>query len=309
MATWSLRERAVWSLPPTGPTRSVRRRSTAMWMSTSSGANGNVPPASSAATWSSPLRSGVALVLGDDPRRREHRRVRARLRDVMRPEPAVVADRGVELAEDRVVRLREARHGSSIMATLRSNLRALALQQHAPQELAGHRPRELVDRLDGDQLLVRRDALLDVLVELAGVARAADHDPRLGALAGALVGHAGHAGVGDRRVAREHGLELGGRDLEAADLDQLLEPAGERDVAVRVDLGEVAGVEPAVGVDGRRGGGRIAEVAVEDRRAANPQLARRRPAPRLRGSAARRCRRGGGPDRRSRGRTRAGRPR
>ena len=36
VATWSLRERAVCSLPPTGPTSSVSRRSIAMWMSSSS---------------------------------------------------------------------------------------------------------------------------------------------------------------------------------------------------------------------------------------------------------------------------------
>ena len=45
VATWSLRERAVWSLPPTGPAISVRRRSTAMWMSSSSSRNGKRPVA------------------------------------------------------------------------------------------------------------------------------------------------------------------------------------------------------------------------------------------------------------------------
>ena len=42
VATWSLRERAVCSLPPTGPTISVSRRSIAMWMSSSSSRNGKV---------------------------------------------------------------------------------------------------------------------------------------------------------------------------------------------------------------------------------------------------------------------------
>ena len=36
VATWSFRERAVWSFPPTGPMISVSRRSIAMWMSSSS---------------------------------------------------------------------------------------------------------------------------------------------------------------------------------------------------------------------------------------------------------------------------------
>ena len=37
-ATWSLRLRPVWSLPPSGPISSVSRRSIAMWMSSSAGA-------------------------------------------------------------------------------------------------------------------------------------------------------------------------------------------------------------------------------------------------------------------------------
>ena len=57
VATWSLRERAVCSLPPTGPTISVRRRSIAMWMSSSGRRNGNSPPSSSSATRSSPPSS------------------------------------------------------------------------------------------------------------------------------------------------------------------------------------------------------------------------------------------------------------
>ncbi len=54
MATWSFRERAVWSLPPSGPMISVRRRSTAMWMSSSSSAKRNSSLSSSAAIWSRP---------------------------------------------------------------------------------------------------------------------------------------------------------------------------------------------------------------------------------------------------------------
>ena len=52
----------------------------------------------------------VAIGLGDDPGRREHLRVRARLLDVVGAEAPVVADRGVELREDPVGRLGEARH-------------------------------------------------------------------------------------------------------------------------------------------------------------------------------------------------------
>src|SRR4051794_1748655 len=55
VATWSLRERAVWSFPPSGPISSVRRRSIAMWMSSSSSRNSKSLPSSSAATLSRPF--------------------------------------------------------------------------------------------------------------------------------------------------------------------------------------------------------------------------------------------------------------
>mmetsp|Transcript_23554 Transcript_23554/g.63391 ORF Transcript_23554/g.63391 Transcript_23554/m.63391 type:complete len:210 (+) Transcript_23554:1024-1653(+) len=54
VATWSLRERPVWSLPPFGPMSSVRRRSFAVWISSSPGLSSNVPAAHSARTCSSP---------------------------------------------------------------------------------------------------------------------------------------------------------------------------------------------------------------------------------------------------------------
>src|SRR5215217_4148865 len=54
VATWSLRLRPVWSLPPAGPTSSVRRRSTALWTSSSPSVNSNRPASSSRATWARP---------------------------------------------------------------------------------------------------------------------------------------------------------------------------------------------------------------------------------------------------------------
>src|SRR4051794_36384375 len=63
VATWSLRERAVCSRPPTGPTISVSRRSTAMWMSSSSSRNRNSPASSSSATRSSPPSSASRSVV------------------------------------------------------------------------------------------------------------------------------------------------------------------------------------------------------------------------------------------------------
>src|SRR5215208_971511 len=54
VATWSLRLRPVWSLPPAGPTSSVRRRSTALWTSSSPSEKANRPASSSPATWPRP---------------------------------------------------------------------------------------------------------------------------------------------------------------------------------------------------------------------------------------------------------------
>ena len=56
VATWSLRLRPVWSLAPASPASSVTRRSIAVWMSSSVGANTNVPSASSTPTVSSAAR-------------------------------------------------------------------------------------------------------------------------------------------------------------------------------------------------------------------------------------------------------------
>ena len=59
VATWSFRERAVCSLPPTGPAISVSRRSIAMWMSSSPSATTNVSASISSRTASSPFSSSV----------------------------------------------------------------------------------------------------------------------------------------------------------------------------------------------------------------------------------------------------------
>jgi len=60
VATWSLRERAVWSLPPTGPSSSVSRRSIAIWMSSSS-------------TWTSNVSSSISFRTAASPRSSETR--------------------------------------------------------------------------------------------------------------------------------------------------------------------------------------------------------------------------------------------
>ena len=77
------------------------------------------------------------------------------------------------------------------------------------------------------------------------VERRAD-DERHGHFAGARVGAAGDGRVGDERVREQERLELGRRDLERVDLDQFLDAVDDEQVAVGVDAGEVAGLQPAV---------------------------------------------------------------
>ena len=56
VATWSLRDRAVWSRPAASPISASRRASTFMWTSSSAGSKRNSPASTSAATRSSPSR-------------------------------------------------------------------------------------------------------------------------------------------------------------------------------------------------------------------------------------------------------------
>jgi hypothetical protein len=55
----------------------------------------------------------VAVLRGDDALRREHPRVGARLRHVVRPQPPVEAQRRVQAREDGVLGLGEAGHGGA----------------------------------------------------------------------------------------------------------------------------------------------------------------------------------------------------
>mmetsp|Transcript_10554 Transcript_10554/g.24807 ORF Transcript_10554/g.24807 Transcript_10554/m.24807 type:complete len:218 (-) Transcript_10554:159-812(-) len=59
VTTWSFRLRPVWTLPPAAPMSSVRRRSLAVWMSSSPSQTTKVPAAHSARMLSSPLRIDV----------------------------------------------------------------------------------------------------------------------------------------------------------------------------------------------------------------------------------------------------------
>src|SRR5262249_22666188 len=91
---------------------------------------------------------------------------------------------------------------------------------------------------------------------------------------GGAPGAGGH-GVRDQRAAGQHGaFDAGGGDVLAArGDDDLFLAAGDRHVPVRVDAGQVAGVQPAAGVDGAGGAGRVVVVAAHHGRAAEQQFA------------------------------------
>ena len=60
VATWSLRERAVWSRPAAAPIFSCSRRSMFMWMSSSSGRHGKLPDSISSRISPSPATMASA---------------------------------------------------------------------------------------------------------------------------------------------------------------------------------------------------------------------------------------------------------
>ena len=137
VATWSLRERPVWSLPPTGPTISVSRRSTAMWMSSSSSRKSNSPASSSAATASRPRSSSASSSASSTPARSSPAACTREPCDVLAPEPAVEADRGVDPREQRVLRLVEARHGGQLALKIRATV-TRALEQRVADQPGDH---------------------------------------------------------------------------------------------------------------------------------------------------------------------------
>ena len=69
-------------------------------------------------------------------------------------------------------------------------------------------------------------------------------------LAPGLVGEPNHGDLGHACVLQQDVLYLGGKVVLPATDDHLLYPAGDRDVAARIHAPEVAGMQPAVGVDG-----------------------------------------------------------
>src|SRR6185503_13044371 len=73
-------------------------------------------------------------------------------------------------------------------------------------------------------------------------------DPRLQPLTLLRIGQANHTRFGDRGMRGEYFLNLARPHLEAARLDQLFLAIDDEDVAVAIEIAEIAGVEGALTV-------------------------------------------------------------
>ena len=118
------------------------------------------------------------------------------------------------------------------------------------------------------------------------------HDEQTRHFAERGVPHADHRAVGDLRMPEDDFLDLGRRDVLAAADDQFLDASGDRQIAGRVRLREIAGVVPAL-AQRRRGFGRLVVIALHQVRPAHDQFALVAEAERLPATTDRRCARQG----------------
>ena len=110
----------------------------------------------------------------------------------------------------------------------------LLLDKKPAQDLARGRLGDLVNELDTTDPLVRRNPLGQPASQLVGGCAAAKDNECLRHLAGYLV-RAPHDGcITNRWMGQQNTLQLGGGDLEALVLDQLLDPARDPEPAVPV---------------------------------------------------------------------------
>src|SRR6476469_6712903 len=116
----------------------------------------------------------------------------------------------------------------------------------ALEDLAGRALGEVVEEPDDPRVLVGGDPLLDVLADLLGrqLLAVVDDDRRADLLAPLVVGDADDRRFADLRVLVEHLLDLARVDVVAAADDQVLLAVDDVEVALLVDAGHVAGVEP-----------------------------------------------------------------
>ncbi len=107
----------------------------------------------------------------------------------------------------------------------------------------------------------------------AGVLSWLEDDEGAWSFPGFVIGNADDGRIGNRWMGQQQRLELGRRDLESLELDQLLDPIDDRQVAVLVDEADVAGMQPAVFVDRVGGCLRVVQVPLHHLRSTHPHLA------------------------------------
>ena len=73
-------------------------------------------------------------------------------------------------------------------------------------------------------------------------------------------------------MREEERLEFGGWNLETVVLDELLEAIDDEQVPVRVDVADIAGAKPAIGIDRALGGLGVVQVADHHLWATNEQF-------------------------------------
>src|SRR4029077_15117024 len=121
---------------------------------------------------------------------------------------------------------------SSALQPPSSGRRDVLPHELAAQNLADQALRQLRAELDRLRHLERRELLAAELSQLLVgclVARA-KHHPRLDRFAAERIGYPSHPDLGNRRVLREHFLDLSRPHLVTAGLDQVLLAIGEEDV-------------------------------------------------------------------------------
>src|SRR3954454_9448286 len=125
----------------------------------------------------------------------------------------------------------------------------------ALEDLARRAHGERVDEVDDARVLVGGHALLGEGADgvRVGLRAVLEDDRRRDLLAHLLVRHADDRGLRDRGVLVEDLLDLARVDVVAAADDHVLLAVDDEEVAVLVDLGHVARVEPAVAHDLLRG--------------------------------------------------------
>src|SRR5687767_5074093 len=82
-----------------------------------------------------------------------------------------------------------------------------------------------------------------------------ERDHRLHRLAAEAIRRGHHRTIVNGFELADDAFDLRGADLEAADVDDVLDPAGDIEKAVAVDVADIAGAMPAGALCGRRQGG------------------------------------------------------